>query len=97
MLPISSSLSKKEAIEEARKDNQGLVLWTDVSKLNQGQTAAAVCWKDKSIAKWKERSIFLGNNKEVLDAELWAISEAFKPVRSHTILVCALHLAYKPL
>ncbi len=62
--------SKKEAIEEARKDNQGLVLWTDASKLNQGQTAAAVSWEDKSITKWKERSIFLGKNKEILDAEL---------------------------
>lgn len=52
------------------------MLWTDASKLNQGQTAAAVCWEDKSTAKWKEKSIFLGKNKEILDAELWAISEA---------------------
>ena len=43
---------------------------------NQGQTAAAVCWEDKSAAKWKEKSIFMGKNKEILDAELWAISEA---------------------
>lgn len=28
--------SKKEAIEKARKDNQGLVLWTNISKMNQG-------------------------------------------------------------
>ena len=54
--------SKKEAMAEARKDNQGLVLWTDASKLNQGQTAVAVCWKDKSTAKLKERSVFLGKN-----------------------------------
>ena len=61
---------------EARKDNQGLVLWTDGSKLDQVQAAAAVCWKDRSTAKWKEKSIFLGKNKEILDAELWAILEA---------------------
>ncbi len=30
----------------------------------------------KSTAKWKEKIIFLGKNKEILDAELWAISEA---------------------
>ena len=38
--------------------------------------AAAVCWEEKSTAKWKEKSMFLGKNKEILDAELWAISEA---------------------
>ena len=38
---------KKEAFEAAKKDRTGLVLWTDGSKLDQGQTAAAVCWKDK--------------------------------------------------
>ena len=63
-------------MEEARKGNQGLVLQTNALKLNQDQTAAAVCWKDKSTSKWKERSIFLGKNKEILDAELWAILEA---------------------
>ena len=69
---------KKEAMEEARKDKPGLVFWTDGSKLDQGQIAAAVCWEDKSAAKWKERIIFLGRNKEILDAELWAISEALE-------------------
>ena len=68
---------KKEAMEEARKDKPGLVLWADGSKLDRGQTAAAVCWEDKSAAKW-ERSIFLGRNKEIFDAELWAISEALE-------------------
>ena len=68
--------SKKEAIEEAKKNNSGLVLWTDGSKLDQGPAAAAVCWEEKSSAKWKEKSIFLGKNKEILDAELWAILEA---------------------
>ena len=67
--------SKKEAIIDASKTS-GLVLWTDGSKLDQGQVAAAVCWEEKSSAKWREKSILLGKNKEVLDAELWAISEA---------------------
>ncbi len=65
-------------MEEARKDKPGLVLWTDGSKLDQGQAAAAVCWEDKLAAKWRERSIFLWRNKEILDAELWAISEALE-------------------
>ena len=33
---------KKKALEEARKNQPGLVLWTDGSKLNQGQVGAAV-------------------------------------------------------
>lgn len=57
-------------------DNPGLMLWTDGLKLDQSQVAAAVCWKEKSTAKWKEKSVFLGKNKEILDAELWAISQA---------------------
>ena len=61
---------KREAIEEAKKDKAGLVLWTDGSKLDQGHAAAAVCWEDKPAGEWKEKSIFLGKNKEILDAEL---------------------------
>ena len=33
---------KKRALEEARRNQPGLVLWTDRSKLDQGQVAAAV-------------------------------------------------------
>ena len=39
---------KEKAMEEARKGKPGLVFWTNGSKLDQGQTAAAVCWEDKS-------------------------------------------------
>ena len=68
--------SKKKALEEARKIQASLVLWTDGSKLDQGQAAAAVCWKDNFTSRWKEKSEYLGKNKEIVDAELWAISEA---------------------
>lgn len=67
---------KKKALGEARKNQPGLVLWTDGSKLDQGQVGAAVCWEDKLTGRWKERSEFLGKNKEIIDAELWAILEA---------------------
>lgn len=72
---------KKEAIEEAKKDKAGLVLWTDGSKLGQGHIAAALCWKDKPTAKRKEKNIFLGKNNEILDADLWAILEALDTVK----------------
>lgn len=61
---------KKEVIEEVRKDKPGLLLGPDRLNLDQGQTAAAVCSKNKLAAKWKERNIFLRQNKEILDIEL---------------------------
>lgn len=80
-------IRKKEALEEARKERTGLVLWTDGSKLDQGQAAAAVCWKDKTTGQWKEKSIFLGKNKKTLDAELWAVLEALDIVKRTANLV----------
>ena len=67
---------KKEALEEAKKNCTGLVMWTDGSKLDHGRFGDAVCWRESPIDLWKEKSVFLGKNKEVLDAELWAISNA---------------------
>ena len=69
---------KKQALEEAISYQTGLVMWTDGSKLDQGNTGAAVCWKDRNTDQWKEKSIFLGKNKEILDAELWAIWKALE-------------------
>ena len=34
---------KKQALEEAKKDRTGLVLWTKGSKLDKGKVGAAVC------------------------------------------------------
>lgn len=93
---------KKEALEEARKDRTGLVLWTDESKFDQGHIAAAVCWKDKTAGQWKEKSMFLGKNKEILDAELWAISEVLDIAKKTTnmgnmptTIFCDLQIALK--
>lgn len=36
---------KKQALEKAKKDRTGLVLWTDGSKLDEGKVGAAVCWR----------------------------------------------------
>ena len=67
---------KKEALHEATRYRAGLVMWTDGSKLDNGNSGAAVCWRDKRLDRWKQKSVFLGKNKEILDAELWAISDA---------------------
>ena len=72
---------KKQALEEAKKDRTGLVLWTDGSKLDKGKIGAAVCWKDNRLSQWKDKSVFLGEKKEILDEELWAILEALDVAR----------------
>ena len=67
---------KKRALQEAKKYRTGLFLWTDGSKLDQGNIGAAVCWRDKKLDKWKDKIVFLGKIKEILNGELWAILEA---------------------
>ena len=41
--------NKEQALKEARKYRAGLIFWIDGSKLDQGNTGAAVCWKDKAL------------------------------------------------
>ena len=51
------------------------VLWVDRAKLSQKNAAAAVFWKNKEqLDSWKNSSIFVGINREIIDAELWAIA-----------------------
>lgn len=76
---------KKQVLEEAKKDRTGLALCTDGSKLDKGKVKAAVCWKDKMFGHWKNKSIFPGENKEILDTELWAILEALGVARKETL------------
>ncbi len=76
--------AKKHAIGEAEKYWPGLVMWTDGSRLDQG-AAAAVCWRGKSLDPWKEKGVFLGKNKEILDAELWAILTALDVALKETL------------
>ena len=65
---------KKKALEEAKQYHAGDIFWVDRSKLSQGNAGAAVCWKDKERDGWKNSSIFLGKNKEIIDAKLQAIA-----------------------
>lgn len=59
-------------------------MWTDRSKLDQGNTGAAVYWDDRNLDRLKEKSIFLRKNKEVLDAELWAVVKALEIAEKET-------------
>lgn len=65
--------AKKKALEESKKYRAGNIFWVDGSKPSQGNAGAATCWKDKNLNKLENKSAFLGKNKEIIDAELWAI------------------------
>lgn len=64
--------AKKKALEEAKKYWTGKVVWVDGSKLSQGNVGATACWKSQN--RWENKSVFIGKNKEIIDAELWAIA-----------------------
>lgn len=49
---------------------QEVSMWTDGSKLESGRTGSSVAWKQP---QWRTRKFHLGTNKEVFDAELYAI------------------------
>ena len=57
---------KKEALEETKKYRTGLVMWTDGSKLDHGRAGATVCWREKALDSWKEKSAFLGKVRKFL-------------------------------
>ena len=75
---------KEKAIGQAKKYQVGTVLWTDGSKLNTENVGAAVTWRDKSLNKWRETSLFLRKNKEILNAELRAIAIALEVAKRET-------------
>jgi hypothetical protein len=62
------------AEEEAYKPREGLVLWSDGSRLESKAVGAGIAWK--LGRNWKEKAIPLGKNKEVFDAELYGIQQA---------------------
>ena len=66
---------KKDALRVAMEwsDHQGTV-WTDGSRLEDGAVGAALAFKrrDRLVGK----GTYLGKNKEVFDAEVFAILQA---------------------
>jgi hypothetical protein len=69
-------LEEERALEEAKKERDGLVLWTDGSRKEDEWTGCAVVWEEGNM--WGKRRIHLGRQKEAFDAEMYAMSEAVK-------------------
>ncbi len=61
---------KCKTIEIAKKagDQADLTLWCNRSKLDQGETGAAIIWKLNN--EWLTQKVTLGKNKEIFDAEM---------------------------
>jgi hypothetical protein len=64
------------ALEEAKKERDGLVLWTDGSRKEDEWVGCAVVWEEEG--RWNKRRVHLGRQKEAFDAEMYAMSEAVK-------------------
>ena len=76
---------KEEALETAKKwseEDQNDTVWTDGSRLENGSVGAAVAFKEGG--NWKEEGTFLGGNKEVFDAEIFAIGRALEIINERS-------------
>ena len=63
---------------QARKwSRPSTTIWTDGSRLDSGRIEAACAWQNQD-GEWTGRCFHLGNNKEVFDAEAYAIYRALK-------------------
>ena len=56
-------------------------IWADGSRLEDGKVGAAYAWKTRE-GSWEGRCFHLGDNKEVFDAEVFAICQALKVFES---------------
>ena len=64
---------KEEALRVAQEwTDQERTVWADGSKLEGGEVGAAWAWWQEG--KWRGEGTFLGTNKEVFDAEVYAFS-----------------------
>jgi len=67
---------EEQAMEEAKREREGLVLWTDGSRKEDEWVGCAVVWEEEG--RWKKRRVHLGQQKEAFDAEMYAMSKAMK-------------------
>ena len=68
--------SREGALLTADSWSQGDTIWTDGSRLDSGKIGAACVWRILGPCGWAGCRYHLGNNKEVFDAEVYAIIQA---------------------
>ena len=68
-------------METARNWRMQGTIWTDGSRLDSGKVGAACVWKTRE--GWTGKRFHLGDNKEVFDAEVFAICSSIAEVLGH--------------
>src|SRR4051812_7910203 len=70
----------------ALRDESISTFFTDGSRLDSKVVGAAVVWNESGKTEWRPKGTHLGTNKEVFDAELFALGTAAEIItRSRTI------------
>ena len=70
---------KEDALRTAMEwHDRGRTIWTDGSGLEHGRVGAAIAFWDEERGEWFRRGFLLGDNKEVFDAEVFALLRAVK-------------------
>lgn len=78
-LPLQVVVQPRQAaLQEAKENREGMIFWTDGSRLDSGRSGSAVVWLDTNSNKWQEKRRYLGEKKDLFDAELWAILDALE-------------------
>ena len=84
--------SQQQALDIARSWTADNTLWTDGSRLQCGKVGAACAWTTPQ--GWTGQHFHLGSNKEVFDAEVFAIYQSLRVIdqrqetgRNYTIFV----------
>ena len=72
---------REEAINTTRSHRRENTVRTDGSRLESKRVGAAFVWQ--SPGGWSGRCFHLGNNKEVFDAEVFAIYQALLWIEGH--------------
>ena len=70
---------KEEALKTAKEwseEDQENTVWTDGSRLDNERVGAAIALRRGGV--WTEKGVYLGRNKEVFDAEVFAIGQALE-------------------
>ena len=65
-------VKKEEALRTAKEWNLPHTVWTDGSRQEDGAVGAACVWRSPE-GGWTGRRFHLGKNKEVFDAEVFAV------------------------
>jgi ribonuclease HI len=72
--PGQIKILEEEQAKLLARSYEETAIYTDGSRIKDDYTGAGLAWKTQG--SWKEKSFYLGRNKVVLDAELFAISKA---------------------